>query len=78
MIDCSSMPEAVIRERMEAEHARAKQQREKEVASNSDWFGRSNAFDSFLAPPASGESTLNFFLPSSSNDLKSLSIEFDD
>jgi len=50
----SSMPEAVIREKMEAEHARAKQQREKEVASNSDashWFGRSNAFDSLLAPP---------------------------
>lgn len=51
----SSMPEAVIRERMEAEHARAKQQREKEIASNSDWFTRSNAFDSFLAPPAPGE-----------------------
>ena len=47
----SSMPEAVIREKMEAEHARAKQQREKEVASNSDWFERSNAFDSLLAPP---------------------------
>lgn len=56
VVFCSSMPEAVIRERMEAEHARAKQQREKEVASNSDWFGRSNAFDSFLAPPAPGES----------------------
>jgi len=51
----SSMPEAVIRERMEAEHARAKQQREKEVASNSDWFGRSNAFDSLLAPPGQSE-----------------------
>ena len=47
----SSMPEAVIREKMEAEHARAKQQREKEVASNSDWFARSNAFDSLLGPP---------------------------
>ena len=46
----SSMPEAVIREKMAAEHARAKQQREKEVASNSDWFGQSNAFDSMLAP----------------------------
>ena len=48
------MPEAVIREKMEAEHARAKQQREKEIASNSDasnWFGRSNAFDSLLVPP---------------------------
>ena len=42
---------ALIREKMEAEHARAKQQREKEVASNSDWFERSNAFDSLLAPP---------------------------
>lgn len=47
----SSMPEAVIREKMAAEHARAKQQREKEVASNSDWFCQSNAFDSMLAPP---------------------------
>ena len=56
------MPEAVIRERMEAEHARAKQQREKEIASNSDWFARSNAFDSFLAPSAPGKSkTLKFF-----------------
>lgn len=53
----SSMPEAVIRERMEAEHARAKQQREKEIASNSDWFGRSHAFDSFLAPSAPGDAT---------------------
>ena len=54
------MPEAVIRERMEAEHARAKQQREKEVASNSDWFGRSNAFDSFLAPSAPGKFNVCF------------------
>ena len=46
----SSMPEAVIREKMLAEHTRAKQQREKEVASNSDWFCQSNAFDSMLAP----------------------------
>merc|ERR1719397_787880 len=46
----SSMPEAVIREKMAAEHARAKQLREKEVASNSDWFCQSNAFDSMLAP----------------------------
>ena len=51
----SSMPEAVIREKMEAELTRAKQQREKEVASNSDWLGRTNAFDSLLAPPAPGK-----------------------
>ena len=54
------MPEAVIRERMEAEHARAKQQREKEIASNSDWFGRSHAFDSFLAPSAPGKIIVRF------------------
>ena len=47
----SSMPEAVIREKMAAEHARAKQQRENEVASNSDWLCQSNTFDSMLAPP---------------------------
>merc|ERR1719427_1242463 len=44
----SSMPEAVIREKMAAEHAKAKQQRAQEVASNSDWFGQSNAFDTLL------------------------------
>ena len=53
----SSMPEAVIREKMEAELARAKQQREREVASNSDWFGRSNAFDSLLAPTIPGKTS---------------------
>ena len=68
------MPEAVIRERMEAEHARAKQQREKEVASNSDWFARSNAFDSFLAPPAPGESRPLFIITDESNP----TFEFDD
>ena len=56
------MPEAVIRERMEAEHAKAKQLREKEVASNSDWFGRSNAFDSFLAPSAPGKIIYRFLI----------------
>ena len=61
MIGCSSMPEAVIRERMEAEHARAKQLREKEIASNSDWFARSNALDSFLAPSAPGNSKILVF-----------------
>ena len=45
------MPEAVIREKLAQEHARARQQREKEVASNSDWFGQSNAFDSLLSAP---------------------------
>ena len=50
----SSMPEAVIREKLAQEHARAKQQREKDVASNSDWFGQSNAFDSLLSAPAEG------------------------
>lgn len=50
----SSMPEAVIREKMAAEHARAKQQRENEAVSNSDWLCQSNAFDSMLAP--SGDS----------------------
>ena len=48
----SSMPEAVIRERMEAELTRVKQQREEKVASNSDWLGRHNTFDSLLAPTA--------------------------
>jgi hypothetical protein len=43
------MPEAVIREKLAQEHARAKQQREKEVASNSDWFGQTNTFDSLLS-----------------------------
>jgi len=47
----SSMPEAVIREKLAQEHARARQQREKEVASNSDWFGQSNAYDSLLSAP---------------------------
>ena len=46
----SSMPEAVIREKMAAEHARAKQQRENDAVSNSDWLCQSNAFDSLLAP----------------------------
>ena len=46
----SSMPEAVIREKLAQEHARAKQQREKEVASN--WFGQTNTFDSLLSAPA--------------------------
>ena len=53
----SSMPEAVIREKMEAELTRAKQQREKEVSSTSDWLGRNNAFDSLLAPPAPGKTS---------------------
>ena len=44
----SSMPEAVIREKMAKEHAMAKQQREKDAKSNSDWCGQSNAFDSLL------------------------------
>eukprot|EP00092_Neocalanus_flemingeri_P091965 GFUD01116682.1.p1 GENE.GFUD01116682.1~~GFUD01116682.1.p1 ORF type:complete len:179 (-),score=47.96 GFUD01116682.1:809-1345(-) len=48
----SSMPEAVIREKLAQEHARAKQQREKEIASTSDWFGQSNGFDSLLSAPA--------------------------
>ena len=48
------MPEAVIREKLAQEHARAKQQREKDVASNSDWFGQSNAFDSLLSALAEG------------------------
>ena len=46
------MPEAVIREKLAQEHARAKQQREKEVASNSDWFGQTNTFDSLLSATA--------------------------
>merc|ERR550519_579982 len=45
----SSMPEAVIREKLAQEHARAKQQREKDVASNSDWFGQTNTNDSLLS-----------------------------
>ena len=45
------MPEAVIREKLAQEHARARQQREKEVASNSEWFGQSNAYDSLLSAP---------------------------
>ena len=41
-----SMPEAVIRE---LEHSKAKAAREKEVASNSDWFGQSvSGLDSML------------------------------
>ena len=36
----------------DAELTRAKQRREKEVASNSDWLGRNNTFDSLLAPTA--------------------------
>ena len=42
------MPEAVLRERMAAEHAKAKQQRVQEVASNSDWLQQSAALDSLL------------------------------
>lgn len=42
-----SMPEAVIREKLQQEHARAKQAREKEVASNSD-FWQSQAYESIL------------------------------
>ena len=58
----SSMPEAVIRERMEAELTRVKQQREMEVASNSDWLGRNNAFDSHLATTAPGKTFLKILL----------------
>jgi len=47
----SSMPEAVIREKLAQEHARAKQQRAKEVASNSDWFGQTNTHESLLSAP---------------------------
>ena len=45
------MPEAVIREKLAQEHARAKQQREKEVASNSEWLGHANTYDSLLSAP---------------------------
>jgi len=45
----NSMPEAVIREKLAQEHAKAKQQREKEVASNSDWFGQTH--DSLVSVP---------------------------
>ena len=45
------MPEAVIREKLAQEHARAKQQRGNEVASNSDWLGQTNTFDSLLSAP---------------------------
>ena len=48
----SSIREAAIRKRMEAELTWAKQQWEKEVASISDWLGRNNAFDSLLAHQA--------------------------
>ena len=58
----SSMPEAVIREKMEAELTRAKQQREKEVASNSDWLGRHNTFDSLLAPTAPSKTSQKILL----------------
>ena len=51
------MPEAVIREKIAQEHARAKQQREKEVASNSDWFGQTNTFDSLLSGPTDNNGT---------------------
>merc|ERR1719153_2025158 len=47
----SSMPEAVIREKLAQEHVRAKQQREKEVASNSEWFGQGQTHDSLLSAP---------------------------
>ena len=43
------MPEAVIREKLAQEHVKAKQQREKEVASNSDWFGQTH--DSLVSVP---------------------------
>jgi len=46
----SSMPEAVIREKLAQEHALAKQQREKEAASSSDWLVQTNNYDSLLAP----------------------------
>ena len=44
----SSMPEAVLRERMAAEQAKAQQQRAQEVASNSEWLQQSAALDSLL------------------------------
>merc|ERR1719312_2309991 len=46
----SSMPEAMIREKLAQEHARAKQKREKEAASSSDWLVQTNSYDSPLAP----------------------------
>ena len=45
------MPEAVIREKLAQEHARAKEQREKEVASNSEWYGQTKTYDSLLSAP---------------------------
>ena len=47
----SSMPEAVIREKLSHEHALAKQKREKEAASSSDWLVQTNNYDSLLSAP---------------------------
>ena len=45
------MPEAVIREKLAQEHVQAKQQREKEAASSSDWLVQTNNYDSLLTAP---------------------------
>ena len=57
----SSMPEAVIREKMAAEQARAKQQREKDPSNSDNWFCQSNAFDSMLAPPGKFQSNCSTY-----------------
>ena len=46
----------------DAELTRAKQRREKEVASNSDWLGRHNTFDSLLAPTAPSKTSQKILL----------------
>ena len=46
----------------DAELTRAKQRREKEVASNSDWLGRNNTFDSLLAPTAPSKTSQKILL----------------
>ena len=56
------MPEAVIREKLAQEHARAKQQREKEVASNSDWFGQTNTLSAPTDTNGAGADELSCLL----------------
>jgi len=51
----SSMPEAVIREKLAQEHAHAKQPRETNVASNSDWLGQFNTSNVSAVPSENDE-----------------------
>ena len=52
------MPEAVIREKLAQEHVQAKQQRETNAASNSDWFGQPSTINKVPVVPSNDNDEL--------------------